>query len=69
MDACGLYRATRFDLDQTIWLPWDTDWFEIRADYNSPTIGKLTGEAIKMLQIIQSYRKRNQPPQEPSDDD
>ena len=51
MDACGLYRATRFDLDQVTWLPWNTDWFEVRADYNSPIIGSLTEQAIKMLQI------------------
>jgi hypothetical protein len=58
MDACGLYRATRFDLDQTVWLPWNTDWFEIRSDFNSPTIGKLTSEARKMMQIVQSYKAR-----------
>jgi hypothetical protein len=58
MDACGLYRATRFDLDNTIWLPWDTDWFEIRSEYFSPTIGKLTDEGIKMLQIVTDWKKR-----------
>lgn len=59
MDACGLYRATRFDLDQTpLWLPWNTDWFEIRPDYTSPVIGKLTHEGIKILQILISYRNR-----------
>lgn len=58
MDACGLYRATRFDLDNCIWLPWTTDWFEIRSDFNSPTIGKLSDEAIKMLQVIMAWRRK-----------
>lgn len=61
MDACGLYRATRFDLDNTIWLPWTTDWFEIRPDFFSPTIGKLTDEGIRMLQIVVSWRKKENP--------
>lgn len=58
MDSCGLYRATRFDLDRLVWLPWTTDWFEIRHGYSSPTIGKLTDEAIRMIQIIQTYKHR-----------
>lgn len=66
MDACGLYRATRFDLDKSIWLPWTTDWFEVRHDYASPIIGSLTQEGIKMLQITAMVRQRrnNSPPQE-----
>lgn len=58
MDACGLYRATRFDLDRLVWLPWTTDWFEIMPGYSSPTVGKLTDDAIRMLQIIVSYKQR-----------
>ena len=58
MDACGLYRATRFDLDNCVWLPWNTDWFEIRPDFYSPIIGKLSDEAIRILQVIVSWRQR-----------
>jgi len=57
MNECGLYRATRFDLDKSIWLPWNTDWFEIRPDFFSPVIGKLTAEAIKLLQITLAYKQ------------
>lgn len=57
MNSCGLYRATRFDLDLSVWLPWSTDWFEIRPDFFSPVIGKLTGEATKMLQITLAYKQ------------
>ncbi|MES2326912.1 MAG: hypothetical protein V4499_06225 [Pseudomonadota bacterium] len=57
MNECGLYRATRFDLDKVVWLPWDTDWFEIRSDFFSPVIGKLTHEAIKLLQITWAYKQ------------
>ena len=58
MDACGLYRATRFDLDKLIWLPWTTEWFEIRPDYNSPAIGSLTQHSVKMLQITIEMKRR-----------
>ena len=58
MDACGLYRATRFDLDQIIWLPWTTEWFEVLPDYNSPIIGSLTPSGIKMLQITIDMKRR-----------
>jgi hypothetical protein len=57
MNACGLYRATRFDLETTAWLPWDTEWFEILPDYFSPVIGKLTGEAVRLLEITLAYKE------------
>ena len=60
MDACGLYRATRFDLDQTVWLPWNTDWFEVRSGFFSPVIGKLTDSMIRWLEVSMSYKKRAQ---------
>lgn len=58
MDACGLYRATRFDLDQIVWLPWTTDWFEILPEYNSPIIGTLTVEGIKMLRLTVDTKRK-----------
>jgi len=51
MDACGLYRATRFDLDKVVWLPWNTEWFDILPNYNSPVIGSLTSYGKSMLQL------------------
>jgi hypothetical protein len=57
MDACGLYRATRFDLDKVAWIPWAIEWFDILPDYNSPIIGHLTAHSIKKLQTLVSYRQ------------
>jgi hypothetical protein len=51
MDACGLYRATRFDLDEVHWIPWADEWFETLRSYSSPIVGKLSYEGIKALQI------------------
>lgn len=58
MDACGLYRATRFDLDQILWLPWTTDWFEVLPNYNSPIIGTLTPNGVKMLHLTVETKRR-----------
>lgn len=60
MDACGLYRATRFDLDKLLWLPWNTEWFEVLTGYNSPVIGSLTEHGIKMLQLTAEVKQRMQ---------
>ncbi|MGE4410495.1 MAG: hypothetical protein AB7D33_07990 [Sphingobium sp.] len=60
MDACGLYRATRFDLDKKMWLPWNTDWFEVLNGYASPVIGSLTEEGKKMLQLTVMVKQRQQ---------
>jgi hypothetical protein len=57
MDASGLYRATRFDLDNVAWLPWAIEWFDVLPDYNSPVIGHLTGHGIKKLQLLVSYKQ------------
>lgn len=57
MNACGLYRATRFDLDTIAHIPWAEEWFDILPDYSSPVIGRLTEHGIKMLQLIISYRQ------------
>lgn len=57
MDACGLYRATRFDLDNIAWIPWANEWFEILPGYTSPIIGHLSQHGIKMLQITANYKQ------------
>jgi hypothetical protein len=58
MDACGLYKATRFDLDEVHWLPWADEWFETRQSYTSPIIGRLTESGYYMLQITMELRRR-----------
>lgn len=51
MDNCGLYRATRFDLDHNVCVPWAAEWFDVVTGTASPIIGHLSDAAIKMLQI------------------
>lgn len=57
MNACGLYKATRFDLDTISWIPWSAEWFEILPGYSSPVIGRLTEHGIKMLEICISFKQ------------
>jgi hypothetical protein len=57
MDACGLYRATRFDLDNIAWIPWAQEWFDVLPEYTSPIIGHLSQHGIKMLQLTASYKQ------------
>ncbi len=64
MDACGLYYATRFDLQRTMTLPFTDEFFEVRFGFHSPTIGRLTDYQIKLLQMqIAFYQQAtaNQP--------
>jgi len=56
MDACGLNKATRFDLDKIAWIPWASEWFATLPGYASPIIGHLSAHGSKLLQIELSYR-------------
>lgn len=58
MNNCGLYRATRFDLDNVVWVPWAAEWFEARPGTDSCVIGHLSDNAVKMLQVTASYKAR-----------
>ena len=51
MDHCGLYRATRFDLDQCVCVPWAAEWFDALPGTASPILGRLSETSIRMLQI------------------
>ncbi|WP_156428407.1 hypothetical protein [Novosphingobium sp. FSW06-99] len=57
MDACGLNKATRFDLDKVAWIPWAGEWFAALPGYNTPVIGRLTQHGQTLLQIELSYRQ------------
>jgi hypothetical protein len=59
MDLCGLWRATRFDLDNLVWLPWAEEWFETLPTCSSPILGRLSDEAIRMLQLTLAYKQRD----------
>jgi hypothetical protein len=61
MDHCGLYRATRFDLDNVVWVPWAAEWFDVVPLTESPIMGRLSDNMIRMLQTVMSYKQaRNQ---------
>ncbi|MFC3711267.1 hypothetical protein ACFOMD_01710 [Sphingoaurantiacus capsulatus] len=60
LDAAGLYRATRFDLNKCATLPWATNFFQTRPGYQSPVIGRLSEYGIYMLQVTISVRQARQ---------
>lgn len=57
MEACGLDKATRFDLDQIVWVPWAKEWFETLSGYDSPVIGRLSAHGVRLLQYEFSWRQ------------
>lgn len=59
MDQCGLFRATRFDLDNVLWIPWAAEWTSSPPGTESPILGHLSDHAIKMLEITLAYKNRN----------
>lgn len=42
IDQFGLKKATRFDLDTVLILPWNNRFFGFWAGYSTPVIGSLT---------------------------
>jgi hypothetical protein len=58
MNICGLDKATRFDLDNMVWLPWATEWFEPLPMQSSPIMGALSANAVKMLQLTIMQRQK-----------
>lgn len=55
----GLPRATRFDLDNTVVMPWCPPYFEAWPGYGTPVIGTLTEDYAKELAWL--MLKREQP--------
>lgn len=53
----GLYRATRFDLDFVVVLPWTPEFFGCWDGYSTPVIGSLTEEYIKDYAYLMLRRK------------
>lgn len=56
IEACGLPRATRFQLDKTILLPWNDTFFECRDGFKTPVIGQLDQLAVMQLEAIKAKR-------------
>jgi hypothetical protein len=57
----GLSRATRFDLDLTVVVPWGTEFFGCWTRYPTPIIGSLTETYIKEYAYLMMRRASAQP--------
>lgn len=53
----GLYRATRFDLDQKVILPWTSEFFGCWDGYSTPVIGALTEDYLRDYAFLMLRRQ------------
>jgi len=58
LDHCGLPKATRFDLDRTVTLPWAEEFFVVREGYNSRIIGSLDNDTRMQLEALKVLRRK-----------
>ena len=58
-----LYRATRFDLDNIVTLPWDDEYFSCWGGHSSPVLSSLTEHYVKDYAYLMMRRSMaaNQP--------
>jgi hypothetical protein len=57
IEACGLERATRFDLDRTIWMPWAEEYFAPPPGYSRTIIGSLDPNSMMQLEALKVARR------------
>ncbi len=57
IEACGLERATRFDLDLVVWMPWTKEYFEPAPGYSKTIIGHLDDDARMQLAALSVARR------------
>lgn len=57
IEESGLERATRFDLDLTIWLPWSKEYFAPPPGYKHPAIGHLDATSRMQLEALKVNRR------------
>ena len=53
----GLFRATRFDLDLVLILPWTQDFFSCWDGFQTPVVGTLTTDYIKDYAYLMMRRQ------------
>lgn len=60
MYEAGLHKATRFDLDKVLWLPWAAEFFgkPDHPHYYSPVIGHLPENSTRLLYFLLAERQR-----------
>jgi len=60
MDACGLYCATRFQLDRIAQLPWASEFFPDAPGRKSPVMGRLSEHQVQLLKYQSTMLRRQQ---------
>lgn len=58
MLEAGLPKATRFDLDRCLWLPWAKEVFVCRDGSKTPVSGHLIASACEQLDYVLEMRRR-----------
>lgn len=61
IEACNLQKATRFDLDKTIWLPWAAEFFSPPAGVKSLILGQLDEQSRMQLEALKVARRALRP--------
>lgn len=57
IEECGLEKATRFDLDRTIWLPWTVEFFGPAPGYTQTILGRLDPQSCMQLEALKVARR------------
>lgn len=57
MAEAGCPQATRFDLDNVIWLPWAKEFFKCRRGKKTPVVGHLSARGRLVLEYLIEARK------------
>ena len=57
LDHLGLHRATRFDLDQKVTLPWTEEFFGCWEGQSTPVIGALTENYLRDYAFLMLRRE------------
>lgn len=57
IDHCGLERATRFDLDRTLFLPWCAEYFRPAAGRTQVILGHLDKSSKMQLEALKVARR------------
>ena len=56
LQQLGLYRATRFDLDLLVTVPWNAEFLGCWSGYRSPVIGTLTEDYVREYAYLMMRR-------------
>jgi hypothetical protein len=57
IEECGLERATRFDLDRVLWLPWAEEYFTPAPGYSNVILGHLDPKSSMQLEALKVARR------------